>query len=83
MTIVFWSAFMSQPVRTNSVASQSSSSGCDGHSPCEPKSSTVLTSPVPNAFCQKRLTATRAGKRVCRINQPLGQPEPVIRDAWR
>ena len=31
-----------QPVRTNSVASQSSSSGCDGGSPCEPKSSAGL-----------------------------------------
>ena len=43
---------MSQPERTNSVASQSSSSGWLGRSPCEPKSSVVLTSPSPKNICQ-------------------------------
>ena len=33
VTISFCIALMSQPVRTNSVASQSSNSGCEGHSP--------------------------------------------------
>ena len=50
----------SQPDRTNSVASQSSSSGWLGGSPWAPKSSTVFTSPVPKSICQSRLTATRA-----------------------
>jgi len=53
-------ALTSQPVRTNSVASQSSSSGCEGRSPCVPKSSAVFTSPTPKTVCQYRLTATRA-----------------------
>ena len=48
------------PVRTNSVASQSSSSGLLGCSPCDPKSSEVLTMPVPKYSCQKWFTATRA-----------------------
>ncbi len=60
VTISFCIAFTSQPRSTNSVASQSSSSGCDGHSPCEPKSSTVFTSPVPKYICQNRFTVTRA-----------------------
>ncbi len=53
-------ALTSQPDRTNSVASQSSSSGWLGGSPWAPKSSTVFTSPVPKSICQSRLTATRA-----------------------
>ena len=40
-------ALTSQFVRMNSVASQSSSSGCVGHSPCWPKSSVVMTRPFP------------------------------------
>jgi len=36
-----------QPVRMNSLASQSSKSGWVGCSPCDPKSSVVLTSPTP------------------------------------
>src|SRR3989442_6586234 len=43
----------------NSAASQSSNSGCDGNSPCEPKSSDVRTNPVPKYICQYRLTMTR------------------------
>ena len=34
------------PDRTNSVATQSSSSGWLGRSPCDPKSSSVFTKPV-------------------------------------
>src|SRR5437867_13149010 len=56
----FCIAFTSQPVRTNSVASQSSRSGCDGASPCDPKSSVVFTIPVLKYICQKRFTVTRA-----------------------
>src|SRR5204862_4842403 len=52
--------FTSQPDSRNSTASQSSSSGCDGGSPCEPKSSAVFTRPVPKISCQKRFTVTRA-----------------------
>ena len=39
-------------LRMNSVASQSSNSGCDGGSPCDPKFSAVLTSPMPKYICQ-------------------------------
>src|SRR2546421_307221 len=49
-----------QPCSTNSTASQSSSSACDGASPFNPKSSLVLTSPVPKYVCQTRLTIDRA-----------------------
>src|SRR5581483_12385256 len=53
-------ALMSHPVRMNSVASQSSSSGLLGGSPWDPKSSELLTKPVPKYICQYRLTVTRA-----------------------
>ena len=52
--------FTSQPSSRNCTASQSSSSGWLGGSPCEPKSSAVLTMPVPKTWSQNRLTATRA-----------------------
>src|SRR4051812_25184597 len=45
---------------TNSVASQSSSSGWLGPPPCEPKPSAVSPTPAPKCSCQARLTATRA-----------------------
>src|ERR1043165_4028537 len=54
------SALMSQPDSMKSQASQSSSSGCDGGSHCEPRSSLVLTMPVPKYACQTRLTKARA-----------------------
>ena len=60
MTIILTKLFTSQPVRINSVASQSNNSGCEGHSLRVPKSSLVFTSPVPKNCCQKRLTVTRA-----------------------
>ena len=44
----------------NSAASQSSSSGWVGHSPCEPRSSSVFDSPVPKNCRQARLTNARA-----------------------
>ena len=44
----------------NSAASQSSSSGWLGHSPCEPKSFSTLERPVPKNCCHSRLTKTLA-----------------------
>jgi hypothetical protein len=44
----------------NSVASQSSSSGCVGFAPIRPKSFSVSTMPVPKYRCQIRFTVTRA-----------------------
>src|SRR5262245_60597281 len=49
----------------NSQASQSSNSGCEGASPWRPKSSLVLTSPVPKQRSQSRLTVTRAVRGFC------------------
>ena len=45
-------AFVSHFTRTSSVASQSSSAGCEGISPCMPKSSLVRTSPAPKICSQ-------------------------------
>ena len=44
----------------NSTANQSSSLGCVGGMPCEPKSFSVCTMPRPKKCCHMRLTATRA-----------------------
>ena len=52
--------FTDQPQRTNSEASQSSSSGCDGFPPLRPKSLGVSTRPLPKWPCQMRFTMTRA-----------------------
>ena len=60
MTIRLSVALTSQPPSRNSQASQSSSSGCVGQTPCEPKSSRVATSPCPKASFQSRFTNTRA-----------------------
>ena len=66
-------------MRTSSVASQSSSSGCDGGSPWTPKFSAVFTSPRPKWCCQIRLTLDAGGQRVVRRDEPSRQPEPVAR----
>ena len=60
MTIVFISPFTSQPDSMNSAANQSSNSRCAGYSACTPKSSAVLTNPIPKIDCQKRFTVTLA-----------------------
>ncbi len=60
MTISRCIDFRLQPRATNSVASQSSSSGCVGSSPIVPKSLGVATRPRPKWCCQSRLTITRA-----------------------
>ncbi len=52
--------FTSQPLSRNSTASQSSNSGCVGHSPCAPRSSTVALSPVPKHCFHRRFMKTRA-----------------------
>src|SRR5262245_22976408 len=55
--------FWRQPPRTNSRASQSSSSGWLGGSPSRPRSLAVVTSPRPKCCCQTRLTITRVVRR--------------------
>jgi len=51
--------------------------GCDGSSPCVPKSSLVSTMPMPNRLFQSRLTATRAVSGLFRADQPACQSETV------
>ena len=60
MTISRCIALRLQPRATNSVASQSSSSGWRRPSPIVPKSLGVATIPRPKWCCQRRLTITRA-----------------------
>ena len=57
----------------NSAASQSSSSGCVGHSPCEPRSSSAFDKPVPKNWRHRRLTKTRAVSGFRGRDQPVGQ----------
>ena len=52
--------FTFQPLSTNSVASQSSNSGCVGKVAWVPQSSSVRTIPWPKNIRQRRLTNTRA-----------------------
>ena len=54
------SFFSDQPLSMNHPANQSSSSGCDGFSPCRPKLSVVATSPRPKCQRHTRFTITRA-----------------------
>ncbi len=60
VTIVRIKTLRLQPEAMNSVASQSSNSGCDGGSPWSPKFSVVATSPRPKRDCHSALTATLA-----------------------
>ena len=55
-----------QPDSTNSTASQSSSSGCEGRMPVLPKLLGVRTMPSPKWCCQIRFTITRAVKGLSR-----------------
>src|SRR5690606_13796529 len=51
---------MSQPFSAKSTASQSNSFGWEGRAPCIPKSSEVLTIPLPKNSCHILFTNTRA-----------------------
>ena len=76
MTIVRTMCFTSQPESMNSHASQSSSSGCDGGSPCEPRSSSVFDRPMPKNCFQSRFIVTRAVSGFSLGHDPTGQIEP-------
>ena len=85
ITSRFMSRLTSQPSSRNRTASQSRSSGWLGGSPCAPKSSAVLTIPVPKTWSQKRLTATRAVRgwlgaisHWARPNRLAGAPEEAV-----
>ena len=57
VTISRTMCFTSQPLSTNSQASQSSSAGFTGGSPCAPKSSSTLERPVPKNSFHSRFEA--------------------------
>ena len=77
VTISLKSLFTSQPDSRNSTASQSSSSGCDGASPCDPKSSAVFTMPVPKTLLPKAIHGHARREGIRFVDQPLRQAEPV------
>ena len=54
-----------------SAASQSSSSGWLGGSPCVPKSPLVFTSPMPKNCCQRRFDRDAGRQRVLRRDEPV------------
>src|SRR2546427_541858 len=58
---------MLQPRAANSVASQSSSSGCVGASPCRPKSLGVATMPRPKCPCHAADQTVALRPLLCRI----------------
>ena len=59
MTMIFTMCFMSQPDSMNSAASQSISSGWEGHSLWLPRSSRMLEMPFPKNCFQRRFTKWR------------------------
>ena len=59
MTISRSSCLSEPPDCWNSVARQSSSSGCEGRAPIRPKSFGVETRPRPKCCCHARLTIDR------------------------
>ncbi len=80
MTISLSIALTFQPDSMNCCASQSSSSGCEGQVPCEPRSSGVVTSPWPKTSFQSRLTMTRATRGLSSATNQLARSS---RDARR
>ena len=63
----------------NSAASQSSNSGCVGHSPCDPMSSSTLVMPMPKNWRHSRLTKTRAVSGFCWLTSQLARSSRVAR----
>ena len=57
-----------------STASQSSSSGCEGNSPCIPISPAVFTRPRPKISCQSWFTKTLAVSGFLLSNNHLDNP---------
>ena len=72
-------ALRSHPSRMNSVASQSSSSGCVGGSPCVPKSAGVATIPRAEILFPDPVHDHARGQGIVRGHQPAREPKPVQR----
>ncbi len=65
---------MSDPPESRKVvASQSSSSGCEGRAPIRPKSLGVETSPRPKCSMPDAVDDRAPGERVPRVGEPAGQ----------
>ena len=77
--ISLWIGLSRQPPRISSPASQSSSSGCVGRSPCVPKSLGVATIPRPKWCCQSRLTITRASRWPAPWSTSVSQSARAVR----
>ena len=67
-----------QSRRRNSTANQSNNSPWMGNSLCIPKSSDVLTNPVPKKFCHIRLTRTRAVKGFSSATSQRANPRRLL-----
>ena len=66
----------------NSAASQSSSSRCVGHSPCDPRSSSTFDSPVPKNSRHVRLTNVRAVSGLSRATSQFARSRRVARSPF-
>ena len=74
-------ALTSQPVRMNSVASQSSSSGCDGHSPCDAEIFDGLDDAGAEIHLPEAIHGDARQQRIAGIDQPFGEAEAIVRRA--
>ena len=69
--------FMLQPSRTNSVASQSSNSGCVGGVPERPKFETLATMPRPKWRDHDLIHGNTGGQWVIGLGEPVRQSQPA------
>ena len=67
--------FTSQPLSTNSTASQSSNSGWVGHSPCEPRSSRLARQALAEERLPQPVHEHARGERVLLRDEPAGEVE--------
>ncbi len=67
--------FTSQPLSMNSTASQSTSSGWVGHSPCEPRSCSVRREPLAERELPQPVHEDASGQGVVLRGQPAGEIE--------
>ena len=67
-------AFMSQPLSMNSVASQSSSSGCEGAKPCDPKSSRGFHNAAAEDRLPEMIHCYARRQRIIAAHQPFAKP---------
>ena len=83
VTISLCICFTSQPLRTNSVASQSSNSGCDGMLALHAEILRRLHQARAEVLLPEAIHRHARGERMLRINQPLREAQPVGRRVLR